>query len=85
MKYHLVYTQRAVRDISGFNSSTRDRIRKGLEKYAESPLTYARKMVDSAVGTYRFRIGQYRIIFDLDGDKIVILRAGHRRELYRKR
>lgn len=40
-------------------------------------------MVDPRLGTYRFRIGDYRIIFDIEGEEIVILRIGHRREIYR--
>lgn len=30
------------------------------------------------------RIGDYRVIFDLEGDEIVILRVGHRMAIYRK-
>jgi mRNA interferase RelE/StbE len=28
------------------------------------------------------RIGDYRVIFDIDGENIVILRIGHRRDIY---
>jgi len=28
-------------------------------------------------------IGDYRVIFDVDGDNIVILRIGHRKSIYR--
>ncbi len=35
------------------------------------------------MGTYRFRVGNYRVIFDLDDEQIVILRVGHRRDIYR--
>jgi len=28
-------------------------------------------------------MGDYRVVFDLDGQKIVVLRVGHRREIYR--
>ncbi|MBC8526038.1 MAG: type II toxin-antitoxin system RelE/ParE family toxin [Candidatus Cloacimonetes bacterium] len=35
------------------------------------------------LGSYRFRIGNYRVIFDIDEDKLVILRVGHRKNIYR--
>ncbi len=35
------------------------------------------------IGTYRFRIGDYRVIFDIYGEDIVILRIGHRRSIYK--
>jgi mRNA interferase RelE/StbE len=43
----------------------------------------ARKLISHRIGAYRFRIGDYRIIFDIDGENIVILRIGHRRDIYK--
>jgi mRNA interferase RelE/StbE len=37
------------------------------------------------LGEYRFRIGDYRVIFDIEGNEIVVLRVGHRREIYKRR
>jgi len=82
VKYELVYTKRAARDISGLDQAAKERIRGALERYAQSPFNYAKKMVDPALGTYRFRIGEYRVIFDVEGNKIVVLRVGHRRKIY---
>ncbi|MCK4791223.1 MAG: type II toxin-antitoxin system RelE/ParE family toxin [Desulfobacteraceae bacterium] len=42
------------------------------------------KLFDPALGTYRFRIGDYRVIFDIEGEEIVVLRVGHRKDIYRK-
>lgn len=85
MKYKLVYTFRAERDVAGLDSKTKERIGKTLLRYREDPLRYAEKLSDSILGTYRFRIGDYRVIFDLEGDEIVVLRVGHRREIYRRK
>lgn len=83
MTYKLVYTRRAVRDISKLQRSVKERIKKSLERYAENPFSYARKMADPTLGTYRFRVGAYRVIFDIEGDELVILRVGRRSEIYR--
>ena len=85
MKYTLIYTQRAERDIAGLDSKTKERIGKTLLRYKEDPLRYAEKLSDPILGTYRFRIGDYRVIFDLEGNEIVVLRVGHRREIYRRK
>ena len=85
MKYTLIYTQRAERDIAGLDSKTKERIGKTLLRYKEDPLRYAEKLSDPILGTYRFRIGGYRVIFDLEGNEIVVLRVGHRREIYRRK
>lgn len=83
MVYRLTYTNRAARDISHLSPRVKRRLKEALERYSTDPLHYGRKMVDASLGTYRFRIGDYRVIFDIEGDEIVVLRVGHRREIYR--
>lgn len=85
MKYKLVYTQRAIKDIEALEKNIKKRLGKTLLRYEEDPLKYARKLTNSSLGTYRFRIGDYRVIFDLEGNDIVVLRVGHRRDIYKKR
>jgi mRNA interferase RelE/StbE len=82
--YRLVYTRRAVRDIEGLDPNVKDRIGKTLLRYEKDPLKHAEKLTQSELGSYRFRIGDYRVVFDLQGQEIVVLRVGHRREIYRR-
>ena len=84
MKYRLVYTRRALRDINALDDLTRKRIAKTLARYEDDPLKHAESMTDSRLGSYRFRIGDYRVIFDVAGKDIVVLRVGHQRELYKR-
>ena len=85
MKHTLIYTQRAERDIARLDSKTKTRIGKTLLRYQEEPLQYAEKLSDPILGGYRFRIGDYRVIFDIEGNEIVVLRVGHRWEIYRRK
>lgn len=85
MKYRLVYTRRAERDIKKLDLNTKKRIGKALLRYSEEPLKYAEKLSDPILGEYRFRVGDYRVIFDLEGNEIVVLRVGHRREIYKRK
>ena len=85
MKYELVYTARAVRDIKKLDENAKKRIGKRIIRYKEDPLEYAEKLTDSTLGTYRFRIGDYRVIFDIEGGDVIILRVGHRKEIYRRK
>jgi len=84
MNYDLVYTQRAARDIEKLEQKIKERIGKVLLRYKDEPLRYAEKLGDPKLGTYRFRIGDYRIILDIEGNEIIILRIGHRKEIYRR-
>jgi len=84
LKYRLAYTHRSYKDIQRLEEKVKQRIAKALEKYREEPLKYASKLTDPVLGTYRFRIGDYRVVFDIEGEEIVVLRVGHRKDIYRK-
>lgn len=84
MKYELVYTQRAVKDIQGLDLNSKKRIGDALLRFKEDPFKYADKLKDSSLGSFRFRVGDYRVVFDIEGKDIVILRVGHRREIYKR-
>ncbi|MFA5803735.1 MAG: type II toxin-antitoxin system RelE/ParE family toxin [Melioribacteraceae bacterium] len=83
MNFELLYTKRAVRDIQKLNERTKTRIKIALEIYSENPYKYLEKLTNFSYGNYRFRIGDYRVIFDIDENRIVILRVGHRKEVYK--
>jgi mRNA interferase RelE/StbE len=84
LSYKLVYTQRAIMDISGLEARAKQRIGRTLLRYEKNPLKFAEELSDSRLGTCRFRIGDFRVVFDMDGDNIVILRVGHRKDIYRR-
>ncbi len=83
MVYNLLYTKSAVRDIKKLDRVARKKIKKRLEFLSLSPFKYSKKLTDPRLGTYRFRAGNYRVIFDIGGKNIIILRVGHRREIYK--
>lgn len=83
MQYSLLYTKTAVKDIKKLDIVAQKRLKKKLELLASDPLHYSKKLVHSDLGTYRYRVGDYRIVFDLEGKDIIILRVGHRREIYK--
>lgn len=60
-------------------------IRDKLKHYlsTENPLEFATYLKDSSLGTYRYRVGNYRVIFDVKDTTLIILTLGHRRNIYR--
>ena len=85
MSYSLAYTRRAVTDIGRLDAKIKKRIGNALLHFIDSPLRYAEPLTDSDLGSYRFRIGDYRVIFDIEGNDIVVLRVGHRKEIYKRK
>ncbi|NCP47507.1 hypothetical protein AUJ42_02790 [Candidatus Collierbacteria bacterium CG1_02_44_10] len=83
MPYKLLYTASAQEDIKKLDNVARKRLKGKLELLMTDPIYFSKKLVHPDLGTYRYRVGDYRIIFDLHGKDIVILRVGHRREIYK--
>lgn len=84
MKYTLIYTRSAIKDLQKLDAVVKNRIKKKLEKFAREPFITARKLTDPVLGSYRWRIGNYRIVFDVEKAHIVILRIRHRKEVYNR-
>jgi mRNA interferase RelE/StbE len=84
--YRLLYTRQALADIEKLDAVTKKRLGKKLQHYADGgkPLEHARKLVSPEIGTYRFRAGDYRVVFDVSGLKLIVLRVGHRSDIYRR-
>ncbi len=58
-------------------------IKEKLEFYMSSPpLAFAEHLTNFDLGGYRFRIGDYRIAFDVENDTAKILKVGHRKNVY---
>ena len=80
--YSVIFTNRAVRDLEHIEKTNKKRIIDKLKEYSNNPLDYAIKLSNHKIGSYRFRVGDFRIIFDLSYDEIIILRIGHRKNIY---
>ena len=84
MNYKIIFTIRATKDISKLEPEIKEKNGDALKRYGKDPLNHAKKMVDPSLGNYRFRIGDYRVIFGIEGDEIIVLLVGHRKEIYRR-
>ena len=82
-EFALVYTKRAVADIGKLDSLSRKRLGVKILELRKDPAGKSRKLINNKIGTYRYRIGDYRVVFDLAGMKVVVLRVGHRKGICR--
>ncbi len=81
--YNIIFTNRAAKDFKSLDPITRERIASKVKILESSPFVNSVKLRDTGLGSYRIKIGDYRVIYDIDGDNVVILRIGHRKEIYR--
>ena len=83
--YSYEFKPQAIRDLKKLPKDIQIIIIKKLDYFvsAEDPLVFADHLINYDLGSYRFRVGDYRIIFDVVDEVLIILTLGHRREIYR--
>lgn len=85
----MVYTRSAFEDFKKLEKDIAKRIIKKLDYFInlKSPLKQAKKLKGFNIDTYRYRIGDFRVIFRIDKKTkkliiLVILKIAHRKEIY---
>ncbi len=80
----ITYTKSAEKDIVSLDRYTGQRIFKKIKLLEKNPFGQGAKKLGGGKG-YRIRIGDYRVvyIFDKENKEVVIIKIGHRKEVYR--
>jgi len=84
LDYKILYKKSVQRDLKKINKSEAvniiERLEKNLSKRPESyPVLKGR-----FTGLRKFRVGNYRVIYAIIEKSVLILRIGHRRDVYDK-
>ena len=85
MSYRVELSTAASRQVRKLPRPVRDRVLDGLEALSEDPRPHGSKKLAGEQTAWRIRIGDYRVIYDVFDDELVVsvVRAAHRREVYR--
>jgi len=75
----------AERDLRKVHPQMRARIRGAVLKLAAEPRPPGARALKDRPGYLRVRVGDYRIIYTIEDDvlRVVVVRVGHRRDVYR--
>ncbi len=81
--YEIIIAKSAEKFIDKLNSKDRERIILALEKLRFRPEAYLKRLVGEK--SYKFRVGNYRLIVDLDKNQlsVLIIKIGHRKNIYK--
>ena len=82
MKYEVEIKPRAIKDLRRLEANLRKRIFDRLELAGDN-LQGDIKRLTNFTPEYRLRVGQHRVLFELEGNQLVVYRVVHRRESYR--
>ncbi|MBL7054927.1 type II toxin-antitoxin system RelE/ParE family toxin [Candidatus Woesearchaeota archaeon] len=80
--YEIVFSEKSKKQFLNLEKNIQKRILNALERIKIRPESYVTKLVGDP--SYKFRVGDYRIIVDIDKGKLLILiiKVGHRRNIY---
>lgn len=88
MRPVLRWSDKAIDDLGKLGPQQTDRITRKVEWFAKQaqPLAFAKSLGGNLEDVYRFRVGDYRVLFEILNGKVtvlMVLRVKHRREVYR--
>jgi mRNA interferase RelE/StbE len=83
--YRIVFKKSVAKDLRSIPKKEVQRILDAIQLLASDPRPPQSKKL-SGQERYRFRQGNYRILYSIEDDKLIItvVRVGHRRDIYRK-
>lgn len=87
MRYNVVFTDKAKKQLKKIDKHIASLIIGWLEKNiegCENPRIHGKGLVENKSGQWRYRIGDYRVLCEINNQEIIVLalEVGHRREIY---
>lgn len=88
-KFKIIYARPVQKDVKRLEARRINHLRKALQRLADNPFPNIAtgkiiKRLEIKESTYRLRVGEYRIIYRIETQKIIVLRIIHRKELERE-
>ena len=88
-KYNVELTERFKKEFRKLDKYTQKILRAWIDKNlvdCENPRQHGKGLTANLSGQWRYRIGDYRLICQINDDKLIILAltVGHRRDIYKE-
>ncbi|SDS99643.1 mRNA interferase RelE/StbE [Brevibacterium sandarakinum] len=85
MPYSINYVPSTAKALRKLDRPTARRLLNAIGKLAEEPRPAGCIKLEDGDGEFRIRVGDFRIVYDVYDDELIVLalRVGHRRDVYR--
>jgi len=78
----IIIKDKALKELSKLDKLQANKILKAIEKLADYPDVQNIKKLKNYIPTHRLRVGNYRALFDIENNKIVVGSVKHRKKAY---
>ncbi|MHB9026500.1 MAG: type II toxin-antitoxin system RelE family toxin [Armatimonadota bacterium] len=84
MKYAIAFKRSALKEYQALPPGVQVRVRSAIDALAVNPHPAGSVALQGYKGLYRIRIGDYRVVYQLQQGQLVIIviAIGHRRDIY---
>jgi len=87
MEYEVIFTEKALKSLKKMDKHISSLIIGWIEKNLQGctdPRQFGKGLTANRSGQWRYRVGDYRLLADIQDEKITILiiNIGHRRDIY---
>ena len=81
--YEIIFSDDAKKQLKNLSFEMKERIGNVIERIKTRPFSFVKKLIESPY--YRLRVEDYRVILDIQQNKLVILviEIGHRKNIYK--
>lgn len=86
MAYNVIWHEGTLKDLKKLNRTSVKKIVAKVKNYLiQDPVKLGTPLKGNLKGLYRYRIGEYRVIYVIDQaeKKIIILKVNHRKKIYK--
>ncbi len=86
MAYSLKYLPIALRQLTKLDKAIQARLKPKIKALAENPRPHGVKKLQSYENTYRIRVGDYRVLYEIHDNilRVLVVEVGKRGGIYRK-
>lgn len=82
--YSYEFKIKALKQLKKLDKSVQRKIIEKMDLVSKEEILFSNKRLTKfKIGSYRLRIGDYRLVYDIEGKMITILLLGHRRDIYK--
>jgi len=83
--YQIEFSRQADPQFRNLPSQIQQRLKSRIDSLATAPRPHGSEKLSGVEQLYRIRAGDYRIVYAVEDDRLLVLvvKVGHRREVYR--
>lgn len=82
-EYKVVYHEKVGDDLSKIQKNIKVRIKRAIEnRLMIAPMQYGERLSNDLTGLWKIRVGDYRIVYEINKETVIIWGVQHRKGVY---